>query len=98
MPDVVDLIRAKRGGQALDDAAIGWLIDAYTKGAVADEQMSAMAMAIFFRGLSPAELRAWTDAMIASGQRLGTNRSSGGGDARGTGIRPSPNRAWPRAL
>jgi thymidine phosphorylase len=70
MPDVVDLIRAKRGGQALDEADIGWLIGAYTRGAVADEQMSAMAMAIFFRGLSPAELRAWTDAMIASGQRL----------------------------
>jgi thymidine phosphorylase len=70
MPDVVDLIRAKRDGLALPEADIGWLIGAYTRGEIADEQMSAMAMAIFFRGLSPAELRAWTDAMIGSGQRL----------------------------
>ena len=47
-----------------------WLIDAYTRGEVADEQMSALLMAIFFRGLAPAELRAWTAAMIASGERL----------------------------
>jgi len=66
----VDLIRAKREGLLLSDADIAWLIDAYTKGVVADEQMSAMAMAIYFRGLTPGELRAWTDAMIASGQRL----------------------------
>jgi thymidine phosphorylase len=70
MPDAVELIRAKRDGLSLAGADIGWLIDAYTQGAVADEQMSAMAMAIFFRGLDPAELRAWTDAMITSGQRL----------------------------
>jgi thymidine phosphorylase len=70
MPDVVDLIRAKRDGLRLGESDIRWLIEAYTKAEVADEQMSAMAMAIFFRGLSPAELRAWTDAMIGSGQRL----------------------------
>jgi thymidine phosphorylase len=70
MTDAVDLIRAKRDGKVLADADIAWLIDAYTKGAIADEQMSAMAMAIFFNGLEPGELRAWTDAMIASGQRL----------------------------
>jgi thymidine phosphorylase len=65
-----ELIRVKRDGGELSAADISWLIDAYTRGTVADEQMSAMAMAIFFRGLRPAELRAWTDAMIASGQRL----------------------------
>jgi len=70
VPDAVDLIRAKRDGQVIADADIRWLIGAYTTGVVADEQMSAMAMAVFFRGLAPAELRAWTDAMIASGQRL----------------------------
>src|SRR5258708_10071469 len=70
VPDAVDLIRAKRDGLPLADADIAWLIDAYTRGVVADEQMSAMAMAIFFRGLGSAELRAWTDAMIGSGQRL----------------------------
>jgi thymidine phosphorylase len=66
----VDLITAKRDGRELSEAQIRWLIDAYTHGVVADEQMSAMAMAIYFQGLTPAELRAWTDAMIASGQRL----------------------------
>ena len=70
MPDVVDLIRAKRDGQPLARDDIRWLIDAYTKGTVADEQMSAMAMAVFFRGLAPDELRAWTDAMVNSGRRL----------------------------
>jgi thymidine phosphorylase len=69
-PAVVDLIRAKRDGYELSAAHIGWLIDAYTNGIVADEQMSAMAMAIYFRGMGPAELRAWTDAMIGTGRRL----------------------------
>jgi thymidine phosphorylase len=70
VPDAVDLIRAKRDGLPLASADIAWLIGAYTRGVVADEQMSAMAMAIFFRGMASAELRAWTDAMIGSGQRL----------------------------
>jgi len=70
MPDVVDLIRAKRDGGRLADPDIDWLMTAYTGGLIADEQMSALLMAIFFRGLDPAELRAWTAAMIASGERL----------------------------
>jgi thymidine phosphorylase len=70
VPDAVDLIRAKRDGGALAGADIRWLINAYTGGFVADEQMSAMAMAVFFRGLLPDELRTWTDAMVASGRRL----------------------------
>jgi len=70
VPDAVDLIRAKRDGHVLAGADIRWLIDAYTDGMVADEQMSAMAMAVFFRGLSAEELRTWTDAMVASGRRL----------------------------
>ena len=69
-PDVVDLIRAKRDGGSLDPAAIAWLIDAYTQGRVPDEQMSALLMAIFFRGLDGEELRAWMAAMIDSGERL----------------------------
>ncbi len=68
--DAVELIRLKRDGGRLPDAGIDWLIDAYTHGAVTDEQMSAMAMAIFFRGLDPAELSRWTNAMIASGERM----------------------------
>jgi thymidine phosphorylase len=70
MPDAVDLIRVKRDGGRLSPGDIRWLIDAYTTGAVADEQMSALLMAIYFRGLDPGELRAWTRAMISSGERL----------------------------
>ena len=70
MPDVVDLIRAKRDGGRLTGGEIRWLIDAYTGGVIADEQMSALLMAIYFRGLDPAELRSWTAAMIDSGERL----------------------------
>jgi thymidine phosphorylase len=70
MPDTVDLIRAKRDGGRLAPADIRWLIDAYTAGTVADEQMAALLMAIYFRGLDPGELRAWTRAMISSGERL----------------------------
>ncbi|MDX3656996.1 thymidine phosphorylase [Streptomyces sp. ID05-26A] len=66
----VDVIRAKRDGAALSDAQIDWVIDAYTRGAVADEQMSALAMAIFFNGMTAAETARWTQAMISSGERL----------------------------
>ena len=68
--EVVDLINGKRRGARLTDAEVDWVIDAYTRGAVADEQMSALAMAIAFQGLEPEELQRWTDAMIASGERL----------------------------
>jgi thymidine phosphorylase len=66
----IDLILAKRDGRALTGAEIDWLMAAYTEGAVADEQMSALLMAIYFRGMAPAELRAWTSAMVNSGERL----------------------------
>jgi len=68
--DAVTLIRAKRDGGRLSDGDIRWLFEAYAKGEVADEQMSALLMAIYFRGLSRQELRTWTAAMIASGDRL----------------------------
>ena len=68
--DAVDVIRTKRDGGALSDAQIDWVIDAYTGGAVAEEQMSALLMAVLLRGLSEAELARWTGAMIASGERL----------------------------
>ena len=70
MTDAVSLITAKRDGRRLADDDIRWLFDAYATGEVADEQMSALLMAIFFRGLDRAELRTWTAAMIASGDRL----------------------------
>ncbi|MEU4618772.1 thymidine phosphorylase [Actinoplanes sp. NPDC023801] len=66
----VDVIRAKRDGHELTGAQIDWVVDAYTKGVVADEQMSALAMAILLRGMTPAEIARWTAAMIASGERL----------------------------
>jgi len=68
--DAVSLIRAKRDGGHLTEPEISWLFGAYARGEVADEQMSALLMAIYFRGLDQAELRAWTAAMIASGDRL----------------------------
>jgi thymidine phosphorylase len=66
----VDVIRVKRDGGVLSDAMIDWVVDAYTRGSVADEQMSALAMAILLRGMAPGEIARWTHAMIASGERL----------------------------
>jgi thymidine phosphorylase len=66
----VDLIRAKRDGVELTGDEIRWLFGAYLAGEVADEQMSALLMAIYFRGLDDAELRSWTSAMVDSGERL----------------------------
>jgi thymidine phosphorylase len=68
--DAVTLIRAKRDGRRLADDDIWWLFEAYARGEVAHEQMSAMLVAIYFQGLDAAELRTWTAAMIASGERL----------------------------
>ncbi|HEX7106063.1 MAG TPA: thymidine phosphorylase [Acidothermaceae bacterium] len=68
--DVVDVIRTKRDTGVLSDAQIDWVIDAYTRGAVAEEQMSALLMAIFFRGMTADELARWTAAMIATGERM----------------------------
>ena len=68
--DVVDLIRTKRDGGELTTPQIDWLVDAYTRGYVADEQMSAMTMAIFLNGMGRDEIRDLTLAMIASGERL----------------------------
>ncbi|WBU36817.1 thymidine phosphorylase [Homoserinibacter sp. YIM 151385] len=68
--DVVDLIRTKRDGGVLATPEIDWLVDAYTRGYVADEQMSAMTMAIFLNGMERREIRDLTLAMIASGERL----------------------------
>ncbi|NYF56826.1 thymidine phosphorylase [Micromonospora purpureochromogenes] len=66
----VDVIRTKRDGGVLSDAQIDWVVDAYTRGLVADEQMAALAMAILLRGMNPPEIARWTAAMIASGERL----------------------------
>jgi len=68
--DVVDLIRTKRDGGELSQPQIAWLVDAYTRGYVASEQMSAMTMAIFLNGMGRSETRDLTLAMVASGERL----------------------------
>ncbi|MEX1908191.1 thymidine phosphorylase [Janibacter sp. Y6] len=68
--DVVDVIRAKRDRAELSDAQIDWVVDAYTRGVVADEQMSALAMAILLNGMGRREISRWTGAMIASGERM----------------------------
>lgn len=68
--DAVDVIRAKRDGQELGDEQIDWVIDAYTRGVVAEEQMSALAMAVYLNGMGSSEIARWTQAMIRSGERL----------------------------
>lgn len=68
--DAPTLIAAKRDGHRLADDAIDWLIDSYTRGIVAEEQMSALLMAIYLRGMDAAETARWTAAMIASGERM----------------------------
>jgi thymidine phosphorylase len=68
--DAVDLIKTKRDGGTLTTPQIDWLVDAYTRGYVADEQMSAMTMAIFLNGMSPSEIKDLTLAMIATGETL----------------------------
>ena len=66
----VELIKIKRDGGALDEPQLRWLIDGYVRSVIGDEQLAALAMAIFFRGFTAAELSHWTSAMIASGERL----------------------------
>ena len=68
--DAVAVIRAKRDRAELTDAQIDWVIDAYTRGEVADEQMAALAMAILLNGMTARETVRWTDAMIRSGERM----------------------------
>src|SRR4051812_50034901 len=91
--DAIDVLRTKRDGGELSPEQIRWVIGAYTSGAVPDEQMSALLMAVFFRGMSADELAVWTRAMIDSGERkdlssLGRptadKHSTGGGGGKST--------------
>jgi thymidine phosphorylase len=66
----VEVIAAKRDKHELTDPQIDWVIDAYTRGVVADEQMSALAMAILLNGMNPREISRWTTAMINTGERM----------------------------
>ncbi|MFB6439169.1 thymidine phosphorylase [Streptomyces sp. NPDC056411] len=68
--DAISVIRTKRDRGELTPAQIDWVIDAYTRGEVAHEQMSSLAMAIFLNGMNRTEIARWTAAMIASGERM----------------------------
>jgi thymidine phosphorylase len=68
--DAVEVIVAKRDGGELSDSQIDWVVDGYTRGVVADEQMSALAMAILLNGMTRREVARWTAAMIATGERM----------------------------
>ena len=80
--DMIDIIRTKRDGGALSTDEIRWVIDAYTHGRVAEEQMAALAMAIVLRGMDRREIADWTNAMIDSGARM---RWEGSVDKHSTG-------------
>jgi thymidine phosphorylase len=66
----VEIIAVKRDRHELTDAQIDWVISAYTRGVVADEQMAALAMAILLNGMNDREISRWTNAMINSGERM----------------------------
>lgn len=68
--DAISVIRTKRDRGELTPEQIDWVIDAYTRGEVADEQMSALAMAILLNGMNRTEIARWTAAMLASGERM----------------------------
>ncbi len=68
--DAIDIIRTKRDGGAVEEGALRWMVDAYTRGYVADSQMAAFAMAVLLNGMQRDEIRVLTDAMIASGERM----------------------------
>ncbi|WP_169952025.1 thymidine phosphorylase [Microbispora sp. H11081] len=68
--DAIEVIIAKRDRGELPTAQIDWVIDAYTRGEVADEQMSALLMAILLNGMNRREIADWTQAMIRSGERM----------------------------
>ncbi|WP_224367053.1 thymidine phosphorylase [Hyalangium versicolor] len=72
-----EIIKAKREGRTLEPGAIREFIAAYTRGDLPDYQMSALCMAVFFRGLDSEELGAWTQAMLESGEVLDLSETPG---------------------
>ncbi len=85
--DAVDVIRTKRDGARLAPEQIDWVVDAYTRGVVAEEQMAALAMAIYLNGMDRAEIGRWTQAMIASGERMDfSGLAPDGGQALDRGV------------
>ena len=97
--DAVEVIIAKRDGGELSDSQIDWVIDAYTRGDVADEQMSALAMAILLNGMNRREIARWTAAMIASRRADGLLDACPGPPPTSTPPAASATRSrcrWPR--
>lgn len=68
--DVIEVIRTKRDGEQLSPEQIDWIIEAYTRDEIAEEQMAALAMAVLLRGMDRSEIARWTEAMLNSGDRL----------------------------
>ena len=69
--DVVDIIRAKRDGERLTDDQIDWFVAEFSRGGtIPDEQAAALAMAIYFQGMTRDELTTWNRAMVDSGVTL----------------------------
>ena len=66
----VDLIRKKRDGQELTAAEIKWLVEGYVAGTVPDYQMSAFAMAVYFKGMTTREISDLTMNMVKTGQEF----------------------------
>lgn len=86
MRSIVELIAAKRGGGALSDQEITWLVQAYAEDRLPDYQMAAMAMAIYFQGLDDRETGSWTRAMLHSGEVIDlTDLGPGRVDKHSTG-------------
>src|SRR5690625_4219839 len=67
--DVIEIIRTKRDGGRLTPEQIDWVIDAYTHGEVAEEQMSALAWAILLNGMTRPEVGRSTEATLATAER-----------------------------
>ena len=104
--DAVDVIRTKRDKGVFSPEEIDWVIDAYTRGVVGDEQMAALNMAIFLNGMNREEISQWTKAMIASGETMSfeslskktaDKHSTGGvGDKITLPLAPPRGRLWRR--
>lgn len=73
----VDLIQKKRDGLELTKTEIEWLIKGYVAGAVPDYQMSAFAMAIYFKGMTTREISDLTMSMVATGEQIDLSAISG---------------------
>ena len=89
------IIEKKRDGQVLSEEEIRFFIDGYTRGDIPDYQMAAMAMAIFFRGMTPDEIAVLTDAMMRSGDLVDTSPSAA---RRWTSIPPAASATRSRSF